>query len=203
MDDISINLPNFDNLDLTNDGTDLGTFKSVSDLKQAYDELRSCFTKNAMELAKIKKENEGVSDKEITPDNVDKAEIAPTELHIWEKSDWNEKLENFVSQNPMAANFSTEITEMIQQDKEIENSNFPLQTAWIKVLENRVQSEKQSEPNLDMKERIIEDYLNTVKSSKSAPKVISSREGVNNISTPKRSLDNLDEAFVVAKKLFE
>ena len=33
----------------------LGTFKSVKTLKEAYDSLRSCFTKNAMELAEIKK----------------------------------------------------------------------------------------------------------------------------------------------------
>lgn len=46
-------LPTFDNV--KEDNTDLGTFKSVKTLKEAYDSLRSCFTKNAMELAEIKK----------------------------------------------------------------------------------------------------------------------------------------------------
>lgn len=35
---------------------DLGTFKSVKNLKEAYDSLRKTFTQNAMELAKMKKE---------------------------------------------------------------------------------------------------------------------------------------------------
>ncbi len=47
-------LPSFEG-ELKNDGTDLGTFKSVKTLKDAYDSLRSCFTKNAMELAKMSK----------------------------------------------------------------------------------------------------------------------------------------------------
>ena len=46
-------LPKFDNI--KEDNTDLGTFKSAKTLKEAYDNLRSCFTKNAMELAEIKK----------------------------------------------------------------------------------------------------------------------------------------------------
>ena len=37
------------------DEVDLGTFKSVKTLKEAYDCLRKTFTQNAMELAKYKK----------------------------------------------------------------------------------------------------------------------------------------------------
>ena len=105
MDEISINLPNFDDMELTEDGTPLGTFKSVKNLKEAYDELRSCFTKNAMELAKLKHEKtqtEGESDKESSPDKVDKAET-PTQLPIWERADWNQNLDKFFANNPTAS----------------------------------------------------------------------------------------------------
>jgi len=210
MEDISINLPNFDDLEPVDDGTDLGTFKSVKNLKSAYDELRSCFTKNAMELAKLKKEvANDLSDKETSPDMVDKANIAPTELHIWEKDNWQKEFDDFLEQNPNATKFSDEILGRIKQDKDIESTSFPLLTAWVRVLEEKVNDDNEqaleekisSKPEL--KDRIIQDYLTTVKSSKSAPKVISSREGVNNISTPKRTISSLDDAFEMAKKYFE
>lgn len=52
------------------DEVDLGTFKSVKTLKEAYDCLRKTFTQNAMELAKYKKNlvdgnNEGGSNKSV------------------------------------------------------------------------------------------------------------------------------------------
>lgn len=59
-------LPTFEG-ELKNDGTDLGTFKSVKTLKDAYDSLRSCFTKNAMELAKMKKDMQKTSEKVEEP----------------------------------------------------------------------------------------------------------------------------------------
>ena len=53
---LPFNLPEFNLEEIKDDGsTNLGTFKSVKTLKDAYDSLRSCFTKNAMELAEIKK----------------------------------------------------------------------------------------------------------------------------------------------------
>ena len=199
MDEISINLPNFDNIELSDDGTPLGTFKSVQSLKDAYDELRSCYTKNAMELAKLKQEQE-LSDKEISPDNVDKAD-APTEDKRAELD-----LNDFFTKNPTATKFGDEIISLISQDKEILNNSNPLLSAWIKVLENKASDNEKVESqsiNFQTKERIIQDYLDTVKSTKTAPPVITSREGVNNISTPKRTIDSLDDAFTLAKKLFE
>ena len=210
MDEISINLPNFDDMELTEDGTPLGTFKSVKNLKEAYDELRSCFTKNAMELAKLKHEKtqtEGESDKESSPDKVDKAET-PTQLPIWERADWNQNLDKFFANNPTASKFSKEIESIVLNDEKIANSSAPLESAWIKVLEDKaaISDEETMERfahNPAMQERIIQDYLNTVKSSKTAPIVIASREGVSSITTPKRAVGSLDEAFDLAKKLFE
>ncbi len=198
MDEISINLPNFDNVELDDDGTPLGTFRSVQSLKDAYSELRSCYTKNAMELAKLKHEMVE-SDKEISPDTVDKA-VAPTEA---KRADLD--LENFFNHNPSAGKFKDEIVSLVSQDKDIQNSDTPLLTAWIKVLENKASSNEtiESLANPEMKQKIIQDYLDTVKSTKTAPPVITSREGVNNISTPKRTINSLDDAFELAKKLFE
>lgn len=51
----------------------LGTFKSVKTLKEAYDSLRKTFTQNAMELAKYKKQAESLGD------DVQKTETTKTE----------------------------------------------------------------------------------------------------------------------------
>ncbi len=211
MEDISITFPNFDDIELDDDGTPIGSFRSVESLKQAYDELRSCYTKNAMELARLKKE-ENVdapkeSDKDSSPDEVDK-DNSPTELHIWDKADWSQVLDDFYSQNPSAKDYSGDILALIQQDKDVEKSTTPLLTAWIRVLENRAKLDSDEviarlATNPKMKERVIQDYLNTVKASKTAPPVIASHEGVGNISTPKRVVSSLDEAFAITKKLFE
>lgn len=53
---------------------DLGTFKSVKTLKEAYDCLRKTFTQNAMELAKYKKneQNNNTNEKLLELENADK-----------------------------------------------------------------------------------------------------------------------------------
>ncbi len=214
--DLPFKIPTFDGVELNEDSTeDIGSFRSVKDLKNAYDNLRSCFTKNAMELAKLKKGEAAAvfseSDKAPAPDsNVDKVETTPTkEDHIWDQADWTHDIENFFTQNPAAKQYSKELATILVEDKTLSAQKDPLLQAWVKILEkNNKQNdaefwEKQLTQNQAFKDKIIQEYLTNVKSAKSAPPVITSREGVTNITSPKPVVSTLNEAKLLAKKLFE
>ncbi|MBR4270598.1 MAG: hypothetical protein IKQ31_02860 [Clostridia bacterium] len=207
-------IPTFDNVELDeNCGEDIGSFKSVKDLKNAYDSLRSCFTKNAMELAKIKKGEKEIieeSDKVNAPDEqVEKADAPTTKTYIWDKADWTDDIENFFIQNPEAKEYSKELASRLVEDKTLSEQKDPLLQAWVRVLKenNKPHDEEFWEnkfyQNQDFKDKIIKEYLSNVKSAKSAPPVISTREGVTNITSPKPKVSSLDDAKLLAKKLFE
>ena len=54
--DLNMVEPKIEEEIINEEGADLGTFKSVKNLKDAYDSLRKVFTQKSMELAKLKKE---------------------------------------------------------------------------------------------------------------------------------------------------
>ena len=267
--EIKIDLPDFKLEELQPDNTDLGTFKSVKTLKDAYDCLRKSFTKNAMELSKIKKEQQEntlktkktenkeevfakqdenatfkdkiqqnkqkssnlndlraeivntddhksvenqESDKALTPDNekeTDKVENTP--VNFWESADWNENVKNFFESNNKAKNYVKEIGKVLVQDKDIRKSSTPLQQAWIKVLENKVNDNVINNADLEeivmnnekIKQKIIQEYLNELKSKKSAPAVISKTQisGAEIVAERKNSALFMAEAKELAKKL--
>lgn len=261
--EIKIDLPEFDLDELQPDNTDLGTFKSVKTLKDAYDCLRKSFTKNAMELSKIKKEQanttqnrrnipqntekqakndeilqkndkndlktdnlngftdeilksdeplvaENQSDKVQTPDDVaDK--VSNTPAKIWESASWNENVRNFFNNNSKAKNYVKEIGKVLVQDKVVRDSLDPLQQAWIKVLENKVDENAINNADLEeivmknekIKQKVIQEYLNSLKSKKSAPAVISKtvNSGSEIIAEPKKQALSMTEAKEMAKKL--
>ena len=268
--EIKIDLPNFNLEELQPDGTNLGTFKSVKTLKDAYDCLRKSFTKNAMELSKIKKEQslnkensktseiqaevfakqdindentsknaknstnqpnlnelteeilktneDGIiekseSDKVNTPDNssknTDKVENTP--VKFWESADWNQKVKTFFENNNKAKNYVKEIGQVLVQDKDVRSSNNPLQQAWIKVLEKKINDNVVNNEDLEeivmkndkIKQKVIQEYLNTLKSNKTAPAVISKTQisGAEIIAEQKPNALSMTEAKELAKKL--
>jgi len=240
---------------------DLGTFKSVKTLKEAYDCLRKTFTQNAMELAKYKKneqsnnaneksqelenadktsenseksakndektqistqnsdvernlgnnEDDKSSDKvEATPDKntieVDKG-LTPSSTRF-EGEKWQEEVKNFFVENEDARQYASEIGRIIMQNENVRNSADPLDKAWIKVLQNSTKTAT-SETDLEVfvmqnesiKQKIIEEYLNKLQHSKTAPKVIAERSGaqVNAQKTPHAL--TMAEAKELAKKI--
>lgn len=257
-------LPKFDNV--KDDGTDLGTFKSAKTLKEAYDNLRSCFTKNAMELAEIKKNlvtnsqnaenceedcaksgentenepqnaqnepenndlnaikpeisnsNEGViagenaSDKaEIVPDSSDKTDVPEKNGEVWDNTDWSQNIEKFFVKNPSAKDYANEIAKELMQDKEAQNSSDPLLQAWVRVLEKKSQNlvlsddfiEKNILSNQKIKNLIIQNYLNEIKTYKSAPSVILGSSGGDSRASSKKAVADMTEAKELAKKFFQ
>lgn len=264
-------LPEFKLEELKDDGTDLGTFKSVKTLKEAYDNLRSCFTKNAMELAQIKKNNiqknkntkieqkvfvksnensqntlnnseklnkiddlnairqeidnldeqdsveksdDLQSDKvENTPDTnvLDKDSNPPQTKEIWENADWDNKVDEFFKYFPNAKEYSSDIAKVLVNDKAIRESDSPLSNALVKTLLNNTKNveldeefiEKNILNNQKIVNRIIVDYLNKVKTNKSAPSVIATVEGTTVNANTHKTASNMAEAKELAKKFFK
>ena len=71
---------------------DLGTFKSVKSLKEAYDCLRKTFTQNAMELAKLKKAD-------VTAEPIQTDEVEPKTVKNGAKTQKNDEKQAQNSQN--------------------------------------------------------------------------------------------------------
>lgn len=96
-----------DDKNTSNDEVDLGTFKSVKSLKDAYDCLRKTFTQNAMELAKFKK-SEAVSEQSEN-DELD-AKVSEND----KKTQKNNKNSEKTSENN---EFSSNSSDTIESDK--------------------------------------------------------------------------------------
>lgn len=235
---------------------DLGTFKSVKTLKEAYDCLRKAFTQNSMELAKLKKEesvkqslnssledetelqneeksaknveknanfeeNEAILEKNVNITTSDKEENSPDkngmvevkagapETNKFEGEEWSEYVQEFFSLNPEARDCASDIGRIIMHDKAIQNSENPLDKAWIKILLERRNSasiddaklEEYALKNDSIKQKIIAQYLLSLQHKKSAPRVISERVGsqVNITKTPR--ILSMADAKEMAKKI--
>ncbi len=187
---------------------DLGTFKTVKNLKEAYESLRKVFTKNAMELAKLKNDNRE-SDKAVTPDNgVDKVQT-PTEDA---KSDWNASVSQFFAENENARKYSKEIGYALVQDKELKNDKSPLQKAWIKVLEQKIMDNAINNEDLEkivmsndmLKQKIIQEYLGKLNQKKSSPTIIDSKMCFDAFgATGAQGVFSMEDAKIKAKQFFE
>lgn len=299
---------------------DLGTFKSVKTLKEAYDSLRKTFTQNAMELAKYKKEaellanfdskseedlaknidkinvnsetkNAKIDDKKIvensvkkeerhtaeenpqnaqnssipanfsdyttqneqlsaenstkeksendakisadletnqqknslesllksdesdkvkSPDETTSADKVSTPAQIdFESVEWQQNVQEFFAENQDAKEFAREIGKEMMQDKDTQESKYPLQKAWIRVLQKRNASPQIDEATLTdfalknevVRQKIITDYLSAIQHKKSSPKLISEAIGAEfNAKKTSRAL-NMNEAKELARKI--
>lgn len=158
-------------------------------------------------------EENGSSDKvEVTPDeNLDKAQAPKITSQIWESADWNEKVNNFFEEFPDAKNHSKEIAEMLVKDKAVQSSEAPLLNSWVKILQKNEQKvdinddfiAKSALNNQKIYNLIVNDYLNRVKTHKSAPSVIAKAEGAQYSAEVHKTVQNMAEARELAKNFFK
>ena len=148
------------------------------------------------------------SDKaEKTPDNT--ADKVNSPAQIWERENWNDDVRNFFTENEKAKSYVKEIGQVLVQDKIVANSQNPLQMAWLKVLEKKFTENIVNDEDLEqivlkndaLKQKIIQQYLNELKSKKSAPAVISKAQGAEiNAKSSSHAL-SMAEAKELAKKI--
>ena len=169
--------------------TELGKFKSVEDLMDAYNSLQSEFTKKCQLLSQTLK---------------DKTESEKPE----EKETFNEENFNaFLEENDKAKNYADEIKNLVA-----ENGSASYEDAWGRAILNRINygEKNSSDPLIDqyvlsneeLKNKVIEDYLERLKGV-SAPVVMTSSGGQRLSSVTPDSPSTLEEAKVLTRKMFE
>lgn len=185
----------FDNLSYGNhDGSPIdGKFKTVDELIKAYESLQSEFTKKCQALSELKKNNESDNAPSVPP---------------YENSDWQEKVDEFLLNHPLAKKFSREISEIISSDKVLGGAQNSLEVAYGKVLEkeneklnNRLNDNEFAINSLSDsdKEKIVKDYLKKVSLS---PNLMTSKGG-NTIASSYKKPTTVFEAGEMAKKIFK
>ncbi len=157
--------------------SDLGKFKSVEALMDAYNSLQAEFTKKCQALSELKKEK--------TEDEVEEASPAQEIKKDEEKSfeTFNEEsFTQFLEENSEAQEYAEEIKQKFSSATQTQS---PYEVAWAKVLLNsfKEKDEKSNQiinqyvlSNENVKNKIIENYLQELSQAKS-PMVISSQSG--------------------------
>lgn len=159
---------------------DLGKFKSVQALMDAYNNLQAEFTKKCQVLSELKKDKTEEMAKENF-DHEEKTEVSTEETNVSPEDLTEEKFNQFLSENSEAQEYAEEIKEKISSQK---NSS-PYEVAWAKVILGKLKEENENSDkiinqyvlsNENVKNKIIENYLKELSNSKS-PLVISSQSG--------------------------
>ena len=156
---------------------ELGKFKSVQALMDAYNSLQSEFTKKCQALSELKKDK---TESEVCE------EIKPQQTEIQENSSHEnieEGFSQFLLENSEAIGYAEEIKEKFSQNSL--NKTNPYEVAWAKVLLGHLKEgdEKSDQvinqyvlSNENVKNKIIENYLKELSNAK-PPLVISSQGG--------------------------
>lgn len=175
------------------DGSPLGKFKNVESLLEAYNNLHSEFTKKCQAFNELKKQ--------LSCDNVDKTPQ-------FAKENWQNKVDEFLKLHPSAKNHSKLIADMLSSDKELASSEYSLEVAYARVLEdeNKKLTSCMSDENYilnsitpNIKDKIVREYLKEV--NKNMPFLINSKGGTNVITSYKKPT-NMLEAKEMATKIF-
>ena len=192
----------------------LGTFKDVEALKKSYDNLRSEFTRKSQELSRL---NKLVGDKDQTPPNADKTTQKDEENNVeqpfWESENWQESTAKFFEEYNLTDEQKYQLAQILVQDKELKSSISPLHTAYIKLIKQTMTTKEDLLNNEEflsdfvlknenLKQKVIENYLNSIKKRDSVPVVMPS-SAANFGEQSKSSPKTLNEAKQLASKYFD
>lgn len=167
--------------------TELGKFKNVQDLMDAYNSLQSEFTRKCQLLSQALKDKGEQTDEDKTFDE--------------------NKFDSFLEENDKAKNYADEIKNLVA-----ENPSASFEDAWGRAVLNRLKNDENnsSDPlineyvlsNEQLKNKVIEDYLERLKGRES-PYVMTSSSGERLSGTIQTSPTSLEEAKLLTRKMFE
>lgn len=188
----------------------LGGFKSVGDLKKAYDNIRTAFVKKSQEAARLeantKLHEQGCQ--QVEPVIV--VEVAGQEKKpIWSQDDWLSKVTEFTRNNKYAQKYSRQIANEILNDKSLQTRTDALEQAYAKVaMKEFVPQEelaadtefinKHILSNDQLKKKILSDFVK--ESKKNIPVLISG--GTSTSATTLPEYKTFDDAKKATLKLF-
>lgn len=201
----------------TSNSSTYGKFKDATSLLNAYESLEKEFTKKSQKLAELLKANQ-FSEKPTIQESVENTNQSIFKQNLsgelYKQSNWQTNVNAFFTDVPDAKNYSSEIAKIIMSDSELAKSKDCLKYAYLKA----INADKDVKPaysldnpkyfdeiinNPKVKNKIIKDYLMSIKSNQSNLKFISGEP--NNISPtpPPDKPKNLKEASNILKKLLQ
>ena len=104
----------------------LGKFKDAESMLKAYNNLQAEFTKKCQRLSDITRELTEVQER-LEQNKKD-------DVPLYEKEDWHDAVESFLSKNGKAKQYSKEIADEILQDPILATSSDALPLAWERVM---------------------------------------------------------------------
>lgn len=181
---------------------ELGKFKSVQALMDAYSSLQAEFTKKCQALSQLKKAQENqVGGEELQEDK-------PIQENEEKKDEFSEEaLQEFLNENGEAQGYAEEIRKRFPT-VQAQQSN-PYAVAWAEVLLKNIKENSSSDPMINqyvltdenIKNKIINDYFINLNKSQ-PPIVISSQSGERLSGVQPDSPKTLAEAKKRLEKMF-
>lgn len=189
---------------------ELGKFKSVQALKDAYDSLQAEFTKKCQLLSELKKDKTELetSDENLAKNQQNKPQNEEKVEESAEEDFSEEGLEMFLSQFSEAEGYAEEIKNRFPSVKAQQTN--PYAVAWAEVLiKNLKENNASSDPIINqyvlsdekVRNKIIEEYLVSLNKSQ-PPIVISSQSGERLSGVMPDSPKTLAEAKTRVEKMF-
>lgn len=168
-------------------GSILGKFKDIQSLEKAYENLQKEFTKKCQALSSAQKQVEEVFSRD---DNLE-----------------------FLKNNPEATEYIDVLTQMVNNDKQIQSEKSPLATAWNKFRQDNFISKqtlandeeflsKYIYSNDAIKQKILDDYFKDL-NIKSVPPMIAKQVGSKSIVTKNSKPTSFAEAGDIVKSILD
>lgn len=172
------------------EGSIYGKFKDAETLLEAYNSLEAEFTRKSQKLSELQKkieDNEQISN--------------------------NDSIENILNDITDSEKYKKEVTEILEQNKELYNLPNKNQIAFkiIKEAERKTEEtlnnqdfmEKYFETNENLKQKILTKYLSSLNNTSSAPKVISGNASSIYISPSLNMPKTLKDAGEILSKMLK
>lgn len=165
-------------------GEAVGKFKDANALLEAYNNLEKEFTKKCQRLSALEKDK--VEEDEALNKQVD------------------EKLSLFLSTNGEATTYKEELIERVKNDDSLKKMDDPFGYVWAEMVFDKIKNQKADATiknyilgNDDLKNAVIENYINQLAENKS-PVIISSKGNrVANVATQNPSTLNDAKKYLI------
>ncbi len=198
---------------------DLGKFKSVQALMDAYNNLQAEFTKKCQKLSELQKDkveedvNESIDNIKANDDNsmknaeINAENIEKSLINDINEENFDEHLNLFLENNSEASNYVEEIKNRFSAS---DKKSSPIEVAWAEVLLSHLkEGEKVSDPIINqyvlsdenVRNKVIEDYLTSLNNSK-PPLIMSSKSGERLSGVMTDSPKTLADAKRLVNKMF-
>ncbi len=194
LDDVSLDA--VEHSEICDENSTIGSskFKSTEELLKAYENLEKEFTKKCQKLSALCCDN-----KESLPQQ--------------KNENWLEKMNEFLEKNEQAKGYVKQITEILARDENLAKKDDALDVAYSMVLRENLFTKEQLAndekfleefvyDNEKVKERILRDFVLSLKNNQNVP-LIGSDRGSLSVSSPKYKPKDLKEAGLFAQHILK